>query len=157
MAGAPGHVGNTLTLIAVFAGVSEAVSAAALPFIKDPGSQEILLLFVTLFPSALVALFFLTLWISPARLYGPGDFKSDEGYLAAQTTLRISEVYIPTGDAARKLRDFWKPGGSVDEANAKALQEWLSTNDVGTNSIAAFLASEEYRKAREQAVAHFSL
>jgi hypothetical protein len=155
MASPPGHVGNPLTLMAVFAGLSEAVSAAALPFV-DGEAQDRLIWFVTLFPSALVALFFLTLWISPRRLYGPGDFKTDEGYLAAQTTL-VSQVKIQ-GDATRKLRSFWKPdGSSVNEANAKALLKWMQDNDIGTDLITVFITAQEYAEDRDRAVAHFAL
>ena len=61
MAGTPGHVGNPLTLIAIFAGLSEAVSAAALPFL-EAAAQDRLVWFVTLFPCGLVVLFFVT-WL----------------------------------------------------------------------------------------------
>jgi len=158
MASSVSHVGNPLTLIAVFASLSEAVSTAALPFLGDaPDERGILIWFVVLFPSALVLLFFATLWLSPQKLYGPGDFKSDEGYLAAQQTLKTTETYVPAGDAAEKLRGFWKPGGTVDETNARSLEEWLAENHVGTSSITAFLASEEFRAERDRAIAHFGL
>jgi hypothetical protein len=140
--------------MAVFAGLSEAVSAAALPFITGE-AQDRLIWFVTLFPSALVALFFVTLWASPRRLYGPGDFKSDEGYLAAQMTL-VSQVKIQ-GDAARKLRLFWKTDGNINEANAKALQKWMQDNGIGTDLITVFITAQEYAEDRDRAVAHFAL
>lgn len=154
MASAPGYVGNPLTLIAVFAGLSETVSAAALPFIAGEPLDR-LIWFVTLFPSALVALFFITLWLSPAKLYGPGDYKSDESFLS--TISKTTGVYAPASDAEIKLRNFWKPGGVVNEENAKALQHWLIANDVGTDSIANFLASTEFKVQRQEAVAHFGL
>ena len=156
MAGTPGHVGNPLTLMAVFAGLSEAVSAAVLAS-GEAVVQLPLTLFVTLFPSTLLFLFFLTLWISPQRLYGPGDFRTDEGYLAAQKVVRTSEVYVPGGVPAEKLRDFWKPGGKVDAANAAKLRDWLAANNMDTSSIATFLALEEYEQDRKRAVDHFSL
>jgi hypothetical protein len=142
--------------MAVFSGLSEAVSAAALPFLKAE-DQLPLILFVTLFPSTLLLLFFLTLWISPQRLYGPSDFRSDEGYLAAQRVVKTSEVYVPGGVPAQKLRDFWKPGGIVNQANASKLRDWLAANNMDTNSIATFLAWEEYEEDRKRAVADFSL
>ncbi len=154
----PGHVGNPLTLIAVFAGLSEAVSAAALPFIDESGAARLILVwFVVLFPSGLVLLFFVTLWASPQKLYGPGDFQSDGGYLAAQRTVKITEAYVPAGDAAEKLRKFWKPDGKVNAANGRQLEEWLEQNQVSTSSITAFLASEEFKADRERAIAHFGL
>jgi hypothetical protein len=131
------------------------VSAAALPFI-DGASQERLIWFVTLFPSGLVGLFFLTLWFSPRSLYGPKDFQTDEGYLAAQTTLVISEAYS-AGDSAQKLRSFWMSDGVTNEENAAALRQWMEDNEVGANSITAFLNGAAYRKQRDRAVAHFNL
>jgi hypothetical protein len=152
MAGTPGHVGNPLTLIAIFAGLSEAVSAAALPFL-EAAAQDRLVWFVTLFPCGLVVLFFVTLWVWPGKLYGPGDYKTDEAFLST-----ISKgVYASTGDAAQKLRAYWKPGGVVNEVHAKALQAWLLSNNAGTDSIAEFLASAEYKDQRDRAVAHFGL
>jgi hypothetical protein len=142
--------------MAVFAGLSEAVSAAALPFI-DSSAQDRLIWFVTLFPSVLVVLFFLTLWVSPRKLYGPGDYKTDEAFLAAQGTIRISEVYAPASDTAQKLRNFWKPGGIVNEENAKALQDWLRRNEIGIDSITLFLTSQDYKAQRERAVADLRL
>lgn len=124
-----------------------------MPFIEG-AAQDRLIWFVTLFPSGLVALFFVTLWFSPAKLYGPGDYKTDEAFLS---TIKRIGVYAPASDAAEKLRAFWKPGGVVNEANAKALQEWLRANRVGTDSIAAFLTSADFKTQREQAVAHFGL
>ena len=156
MAAPPSHVGNPLTLLAVFASISEAVSAAALPFLNEaPDDRIVLIWFVVLFPSALVLLFFGTLWVAPARLYGPGDYKSDEAFLS--TIKKRTDVYSADDDSAKKLRDFWKPGGVVDPANGKALLDWMIANGVGTSSIALFLRSADYRTQRDKAVADLNL
>lgn len=157
MAEGRGHVGNPLTLIAVFAGLSEAVSAAALPFVEGAG-QTPLIWFVILFPSALVLMFFVTLWTTPNRLYGPADFRTDEGFMAAQGGFAVETP--PRGaqdDAASRLRAFWRPAGVVDPQNERRLRAWLDRQAFETRSLTVFLSDSDYETARRRAVAELGL
>ena len=66
------HVSNPLTLMAIFAGLSESVGAAVLP-LADAAAQEKLVWFVILFPTVLMALFFVTLWALECAHKGWGE------------------------------------------------------------------------------------
>ncbi len=73
-------VQNPLTVIAIFAGLSEIASTAALAAV-DKDLQHIFVWFVMAFPVLLVGLFFLTLNFNPRVLYAPSDFRSDDNFL----------------------------------------------------------------------------
>lgn len=74
------HVRNPLTIIAIFAGISEISATAVLPFISE-SIQKVFIWFIILFPFVLLILFFITLWTKHQVLYAPSDYKSDENFL----------------------------------------------------------------------------
>ena len=140
----PKHVSNPLTLIAVFAALSETVSAAVLP-ILDTSLQGIFLWFVMLFPVFLVSIFFVTLWRKREVLYAPSDFKDEQNFL------------VIAGHATRRestdlLRKFWKPDGILNEENAVRLRSGMSGNGLGHESVTFFLSSDQYLTKRDKAV-----
>ena len=55
-----GHIKNPLTVVAIFAGIAEVSGTAVLPFIS-PANQATYMWFLMIFPTLLVAIFFLTL------------------------------------------------------------------------------------------------
>lgn len=63
----------------------------------------------------------------------------------------LKSSYSYTGDSAT-LRNYWKPGGTVDPAHAAALNDWLSKNEPGVD-IGTFIYSSKYAGARSKAVA----
>ncbi len=144
MATEPKHVSNPLTLIAVFAALSETVSAAVLP-ILDTSLQGIFLWFVMLFPVFLVSIFFVTLWRKREVLYAPSDFKDEQNFLvsAGHATRRESTDLLPK---------FWKPDGILNEENAVRLRNWMSGNGLGHESVTFFLSSDQYLTKRDKAV-----
>src|SRR5205823_5216643 len=73
-------VSNPLTVIAIFAALSEVASTLALAAV-DASLQGTFVWFVMLFPVLLVVLFFLTLNFNPKVLYAPSDFRADENFL----------------------------------------------------------------------------
>ena len=75
-------VDNPLTIIAIFAGITEVAASAALPFLSD-ATQQVFVWFLFLFPFALVAAFFATLNFNPRVLYAPGDYKDEKHFLEA--------------------------------------------------------------------------
>ena len=73
-------VSNPLTIIAIFAGVSEISGTVVLPFLKEE-NQAIFIWFLMIFPCLLVLFFFLVLLFKHTVLYAPSDFLSDESFL----------------------------------------------------------------------------
>lgn len=75
-------VSNPLTIIAIFAGIIEASSLAALPFLEGH-SQDIYTWFLVGFPPFLTLLFFMTLNFNHKTLYSPSDFNDQQDFLDA--------------------------------------------------------------------------
>lgn len=71
---------NPLTLLAIFAGLSEVAMTAVLPFLPTE-NQRIFMYFVMLYPSLLVCGFFYILIWKREALYAPSDFKDDATWL----------------------------------------------------------------------------
>ena len=76
------NIKNPLTVIAIFAGLTEVGGTVVLPFLTD-ANQSTFMWFLILFPSALLLLFFLTLNFNATVLYAPSDFQEDSSYLVA--------------------------------------------------------------------------
>ncbi|NMP30030.1 winged helix-turn-helix transcriptional regulator [Thalassotalea sp. M1531] len=75
-------VSNPLTIIAIFAGLAEALATVAL--IQLPESiQSIFVYFVMAFPTGIVLLFFAVLYFKNTVLYAPGDYANQDHYLEA--------------------------------------------------------------------------
>lgn len=140
------QVNNPLTLIGIFAGIAEVAGTTVLPFV-EPAVQSVFVWFVMLFPVLLVVLFFITLWTKPHVLYAPTDWQDEANFVEM---LRGSAG--ERSDDVQKLKDFWKPGGTVDPANEKALRQWMTVNRVATDSITFFLQSGDFRAERAKAV-----
>ncbi|WP_339486711.1 hypothetical protein [Pseudomonas sp. EL_65y_Pfl2_R95] len=73
-------VSNPLTIIAIFAGLAEALATIALLGLPNE-LQEIFIYFVMAFPSLIVILFFVVLYFNNNVLYAPGDYQDPEHYL----------------------------------------------------------------------------
>lgn len=75
-------VSNPLTIIAIFAGLAEALATAAL--VELPLElQKLFVYFVMAFPSGIVLLFFFVLYNKNTVLYAPSDFEDQTHYLEA--------------------------------------------------------------------------
>lgn len=81
MVGKQSHIRNPLTVIAIFAGIAELSGTAVLPAL-EPAVQYIYVWFLMGFPTALVVLFFLVLYLKHHVLYAPSDFRDDKGWLS---------------------------------------------------------------------------
>lgn len=71
---------NPLTIIYIFAGISEVSLTCSIPLINSQ-LQEIFIWFLVGFPVMIVVLFFITLFFRPEVLYAPSDFKNEENFL----------------------------------------------------------------------------
>lgn len=98
-----GPVKNPLTIIAIFAGISEVCGSVVLPFIQHE-NQLIFIYFLISFPTLLVFLFFLTLNFNNKVLYSPSDYRDEKNFVSItkfdpskqsniETTLNESEIF----------------------------------------------------------------
>lgn len=76
------NIQNPLTIIAIFAALTEVGGTLILPFLSDT-NQTTFMWFLIVFPTVLLLAFFLTLNFNPTVLYAPSDFKEDASYLIA--------------------------------------------------------------------------
>jgi len=73
---------NPISVIAIFAFISETSAAVSLPFL-DNDEREIYVWFLISFPFYLLFLFFITLNFNYRSLYAPSDFDNDKNFLKA--------------------------------------------------------------------------
>jgi hypothetical protein len=71
---------NPVSIIALFAGLSEASAATALPYLGE-NNRDIYVWFLIIFPCTLTFLFFLTLNFNYKVLYAPSDFSNEKNFL----------------------------------------------------------------------------
>ncbi|KKA09190.1 hypothetical protein VP02_05265 [Pseudomonas ogarae] len=71
---------NPMTLIAIFATLSETSAAISLPFLDDQ-DREYYLWFLISFPFYLLLLFFITLNFNYRSLYSPSDFRKNKHFI----------------------------------------------------------------------------
>lgn len=69
-----------MTVIAIFAAISEGSAAVSLPFLNNE-DREIYVWFLISFPFYLLFLFFITLNFNHRSLYSPSDFGKDKSFL----------------------------------------------------------------------------
>ncbi|WP_339545537.1 hypothetical protein [Pseudomonas sp. RA_35y_Pfl2_P32] len=73
-------IANPMTIIAIFAALSETSAAVSLPFL-DNDDREIYIWFLISFPFYLLFLFFITLNFNYKSLYAPSDFQKSKQFL----------------------------------------------------------------------------
>ena len=134
-------VSNPLTIIAIFAGLAEALATIAL--IKLPiEMQEKFIYFVMAFPTLIVTLFFIVLYFKNNVLYAPSDYQDPEHYLkinqielkkAFDSAFTTSKESLETNNALEgsppRNDNQSTTHGAVDPA--KELLENLSKSSLG--------------------------
>jgi hypothetical protein len=75
-------VKNPLTMVSVFAAISEVAMAYVITTLSDK-LQEIFIWFVMGFPTVLVFIFFFILYRKPAVFFSPGDYRKEELYVSS--------------------------------------------------------------------------
>jgi hypothetical protein len=73
----PTHFINPITIIAIFAALSEASATSVLPHLSEQ-ERKIYIWFLIVFPCVLVVMFFLTLNFNPEALHGPPGHKNND-------------------------------------------------------------------------------
>ena len=155
----PRHIKNPLTLIGVFAGVSEVAGTGVLPLLEGD-VQSTFVWFVMVFPFALVLLFFGTLIYKPVVIYGPADYRDESLFVSVITGAYgdLPSSGTPGAPSPRTLlRNFWKPEGTINNANERRLKDWMSKQGIATNSITFLLNNDLFQDAREKAVEDLQL
>lgn len=74
------RITNPMTVIAIFATLSETSAAISLPFLDDD-ERDVYIWFLISFPFYLLFLFFATLNFNYRSLYAPSDFEKDEHFM----------------------------------------------------------------------------
>ncbi|MFG6205406.1 hypothetical protein [Pseudomonas retamae] len=92
-------IANPMTVIAIFAAISETSAAVSLPFL-DNKDREIYVWFLISFPFYLLFLFFITLNFNYRSLYSPSDFDKDKNFLKViETNERDNKRNAPPPEA----------------------------------------------------------
>ncbi|MGY2440543.1 hypothetical protein [Pseudomonas sp. SDO52101_S400] len=86
---------NPISVIAIFAFISETSAAVSLPFL-DNDEREIYIWFLISFPFYLLFLFFITLNFNYRSLYAPSDFDDDKNFLKAFEDNNVDLSGVPT-------------------------------------------------------------
>lgn len=115
-----GHIKNPLTVIAIFAAISEISGTTVLPFI-EADNQSIYIWFLMFFPIFLVGIFFLTLNFNHRVLYAPSDYKDEKNFVNPYGKASPEEQ-------GNKLRE------EVEEIEAEDTAEKSSASESADNS-----------------------
>lgn len=102
---------NPMTLIAIFATLSETSAAVSLPFLDDQ-DREYYLWFLITFPFYLLLLFFITLNFNYRSLYSPSDFRKSKHFIKTMddATCRRKRMLRRAGkDQRRRLIGLHRP------------------------------------------------
>jgi hypothetical protein len=120
-------INNPLTIIAIFAALSEIASTVAVTLIA-PELQSRFLWFVMVFPAGIVLLFFLILFFKNSVLYAPSDFKDEQNYLIAlgikTVSANLEEISQQLETAKNQIKDdVLKEIGSVGQIESEKLEK----------------------------------
>jgi hypothetical protein len=85
---------NPVRIIALFAALSEASAATALPFLHED-NQTIYVWFLVAFPCTLTLMFFLTLNFNYKALYAPSDFSNEKNFIKVSKKTDLSSKDTP--------------------------------------------------------------
>ncbi len=126
------HIKNPLTVIAIFAGISEVAMTITLIQLPE-SSQNVFIWFVMLFPILLVIAFFFVLYKKPAVLFSPSDYKEDQTYLSS-----IGEV--------KNIEEIDRRLHNVEEVN-QTLQTYLEklVKEISPEASDAIISEQQKR------------
>jgi hypothetical protein len=90
---------NPMTIIAIFAVLTEASATVSLPFLDDD-DRDVYVWFLISFPFCLIFLFFVTLNFNYKSLYAPSDFEKGEDFIKIiDDAARPKKVKAPPSNA----------------------------------------------------------
>ncbi|VVP16362.1 hypothetical protein PS838_03609 [Pseudomonas fluorescens] len=116
------RITNPLTLIAIFATLSETSAAISLPFLGNE-ERDTYIWFLISFPFYLLFLFFATLNFNYRSLYAPSDFEKDEHFIKAMNNAdRPGKTDArPTSKKTARRQPMIDPGPSPQNCCAQDL------------------------------------
>lgn len=115
-----GHIKNPLTVIAIFAGVTEVGGTFVLPHITDVCNQRIYIGFLIVFPTYLITLFFLMLWKKHTHLYAPSDYSNESNFVAAAGTQVFAKIEEEIREDGASERSNLDAGEIVSPSDSEA-------------------------------------
>jgi len=134
-------ISNPLTIIAIFAGVSEAFATGALA-ILPVDVQKVFVYFVMLFPTMIVVLFFLVLYFKNWVLYAPSDYENQDHYVNINQETMKSSVMLELQSFVDKIKS---EGANISNETAEKVKESIakrideSSEKTRKNQIKDFL------------------
>ena len=149
---------NPLTMVSVFAAISEMSMAYVITGLSDK-LQEIFIWFVMGFPTVLVLIFFFILYRKPAVFFSPGDYKKEELYVSSigiagvdsSVDLRIAKLE----DTVTSLGDFLeksKLGVAAQVEYSEIRKSIQKQQNLQSNPLYSFITRDlrvEHDKAQE--------
>lgn len=107
------RISNPMTVIALFATLSETSAAISLPFLESD-ERQVYIWFLISFPFYLLFLFFVTLNFNYRSLYAPSDFDKDKHFIKAMDTGepgKTSHQHAPDQQPKQPKNKGPKPAG----------------------------------------------
>lgn len=153
-----GHIKNPLTVIAIFAGVTEVGGTFVLPHITDVYNQRLYIFFLTIFPAYLITLFFMMLWKKHTHLYAPSDYSNENNFVAAagtQVFAKIEEEIAEESSVASSENDAEPPtpnenastSHQADEGDTEhRLVTYLNAEDLAFKRLESELGTKFARR-----------
>lgn len=135
-----GHIRNPLSIIAIFAGIAEISGTIVLPFLQND-IQSIYVYFLMLFPSALVVMFFGTLWFRHQVLYAPSDYKDENNFAKWVKFASVAEVVHKKEQ--ENIEDDEKAESSFSTIDGRTSKENVRQNDNSNQTILRRAFAEE--------------
>lgn len=128
---------NPLTVIAIFASLTEIVCGLVTPFITDLQNQQIFLIFVIGFPVLLIILFFITLNFNHKVLYSPSDFGDGNENIAALFYGNITKKKSnkTSRDSSKTSSDSSKTSNDTKDKSNDLIRKSNSLNDFIVSEI----------------------
>jgi tetratricopeptide (TPR) repeat protein len=131
------RVSNPLTIIAIFAGITEVGGTVVLPFLSEH-NQAFYLWFLIIFPCILVSLFFITLNFNNKVLYAPSDFEDENNFVDLMSRQFKAMEFKLEKTVAKEVAD-----------NVSSIERNLSNNELLIRAKSYF-KSELYDEALEE-------
>ncbi len=133
-------ISNPLTIIAVFAGVAEALATISLIKLPLP-VQSIFVYFVMFFPTLIVMLFFFVLIFNNQVLYAPSDFKDENNYLKIHNKVKKQ---IDIEEAKKRLEEKLNEAKTLEKHTFNKINELIKKANIQEKEQEEFI--EKYKQ-----------
>jgi hypothetical protein len=126
-------ISNPMTVIAIFATLSETSAAVTLPFLDDD-DRDVYIWFLISFPFYLLLLFFATLNFNYRSLYAPSDFEKGKHFIKA-----MDDAEQPENGKNRKS------AGRTSGSGGRSIRRPSKAQDPPSKSVPAVALSALHR------------